>query len=71
MCGVKCLQDPQLMERLDKTRQIKKADQSRRMEDPKKKLLNLVKTKERIIKHHNPFGGEKTNKNFGRVSTIC
>jgi hypothetical protein len=25
MCGVKCLQDPQLMEKLEKTRQIKKA----------------------------------------------
>jgi hypothetical protein len=71
MCGVKCLQDPQLMENLEKTRQIKKADQSRQMEDANKKLLNLVKKKERIMKHHNPFGGEKTNKNFGRVSPIC
>jgi hypothetical protein len=53
MCGVKCLQGPQLME------------------DPKKKFLNLVSTKERIMKHYNPFGGEKTNKNFGCVSTIC
>jgi hypothetical protein len=59
------------MDKLDKTRRIKKADQNRQMEDPKKKMLNLVKTKERIMKHHNPFGGEKPNKNFGRVSTIC
>jgi hypothetical protein len=59
------------MENLEKTRQIKKADQSRQMEDANKKLLNLVKKKERIMKHHNPFGGEKTNKNFGRVSPIC
>jgi hypothetical protein len=59
------------MEKLYKTRQIKMADQSRRMEDPKKKLLNLVKTKQRIMKHHNPFGGEKNNKNFGHISTIC
>jgi hypothetical protein len=71
MCGVKCLQDPQLMEKLEKMRQIKKADQSWRMEHPHKKLLNLVKTKERITKHHNPFGGKKPNKNFGCVSTIC
>jgi hypothetical protein len=71
MCGVKCLQDPQLMEKLEKTRQINNADQSRWMEDMQEKLLNLVKTKERIMKHNNPFGGEKPNKNFGRVSTIC
>jgi hypothetical protein len=71
MCGLKCLKDPQLMEKLKKTRIIKKADQSWRMEIPKKKMLNLVKTKERIMKHHNPFGGEKPNKNFGNVSTIC
>jgi hypothetical protein len=71
MCGVKCLQYPQLMGNLDKTRRIKKADQSWRMEDPKKKMLNLVKTKERIMKHQNPFGGEKPNKYFGHASTIC
>jgi hypothetical protein len=59
------------MKKLEKTRQIKKADQSQRMEDPKKKLLIFFKTKERIIKHHNPFVGRKISKNFGRVSTIC
>jgi hypothetical protein len=68
---VKCLQDPQLIEKLEKTRRIKKADKSRWMADPKKKMLNLVKTKERIMKHHNPFGGKKNNTNFGHVSTIC
>jgi hypothetical protein len=71
MCGVKFLQDLQLIEKLEKTRRIKKADQSQRMEDPKKKMLNLVKTKERILKHHNSFGCKKPSKNFGRVSTIC
>jgi hypothetical protein len=50
------------MENLEKTKRIKKANQSHRMEDPKKKMFNLVKTKERIIKHHNPFGGENPKK---------
>jgi hypothetical protein len=70
MCGVKCLQDPQLIEKIKKTRRINKADQNWRMEDPKKKMLNFVKTKERIMKHQNQFGGEKHNKTFGHVSTI-
>jgi hypothetical protein len=35
---VKFLQDPQLMENLEKTRRIKKADQSWRLGDPKKKM---------------------------------
>jgi hypothetical protein len=64
MCGVKWLQDPQLMENLEKTRLIKKAIKSRRTEDPKKKMLNLVNKKERITKHHNPFGGENPTKNL-------
>jgi hypothetical protein len=36
---------------------------------PEEEKMNLVKTKEWIIKHHNTFGGEKPNKNVDHVST--
>jgi hypothetical protein len=71
MCGVKYLQDPQLMEKLEKTIRIKKADQIRQMEDPEKKLLNILRMKERLLKQHNPFGSEKPKNNIDHVSSIC
>jgi hypothetical protein len=58
------------MIKLEKTRRIKKANQDRGMENQEKKLLNLVKSKERLMKLHNPFVSEETEDNFNNVSSI-
>jgi hypothetical protein len=69
-CVVKCRKNPTMMEKLEKTQKIKKDDQRRRMENPEKKLANLVKTKQHLTKSHNPFGSKKPKGNFHLVSVI-